>query len=174
MLSSKNDLRGDMSRRYVKAIESLESAESDRARYYPLQCAAKEAFVCGKFEQAKKFARELQSVTAGIGSDEPDAGQGIHDANLVLGRLALRDGGIDEAKEYLLAAGRTSGSPRLNSFGPNMSLAKDLLEQGEYEVVLEYFELCDLFWEMDQGRLEKWRRQVKRFLIPDFGANLIF
>ena len=159
--------------KYIKAIEDLGDARNEWASYYPLQQAAKLAFVQGEFEEAEKYARELQSLTAGF-VDEQDKGQGIHDANLVLGRLALRKGDVDDAKGYLLAAGQTSGSPGLNSFGPNMSLAKDLLEQGEQEVVLEYFELCRLFWEMDQGRLDKWVKQAKRGRVPDFGANLLF
>ena len=37
------------------------------------------------------------------------------------------------AAEYLLKAGATSGSPQLDSFGPNMSLAKDLLGKDQRE-----------------------------------------
>jgi hypothetical protein len=55
-----------------------------------------------------------------------------------------------------------------------MSLAKDLLEQGEEEVVLEYFELCRAFWEMHRGRLDEWTSTVKNGSIPDFGANLVY
>jgi hypothetical protein len=62
----------------------------------------------------------------------------------------------------------------MNSFGPNMSLAKDLLEKGEREVVLEYFELCRKFWKLHTGRLDDWSRDVKAGRIPDFGANLVY
>jgi hypothetical protein len=62
----------------------------------------------------------------------------------------------------------------MNSFGPNMSLAKDLLEKGEREVVLEYFELCRKFWKMDNGRRNDWSQEVKAGKIPDFGANLVY
>jgi len=40
-----------------------------------------------------------------------------------------------------------------NSFGPNVSLAKDLLEKGERDTVVEYFEACKKFWKMDRGIL---------------------
>jgi hypothetical protein len=55
-----------------------------------------------------------------------------------------------------------------------MSLAKDLLEKGERNVVLEHFELCRKFWKMDRGRLDQWSQDVKAGKIPDFGANLVY
>ena len=67
-----------------------------------------------------------------------------------------------------------AGSPQMNSFGPNMSLAKDLLEKGERQAVLDYFELCRKFWKMDNGRLNDWSQEVKAGKIPDFGANMVY
>ena len=63
---------------------------------------------------------------------------------------------------------------KMDSFGPNMSLAQDLLTKGERDVVLEYFELCRHFWKMENGRLTKWGQEVKAGRIPDFGANLVY
>ena len=45
------------------------------------------------------------------------------------------------ANAYLLAVGRTPGSPQLNSFGPNMALAAELLQKEVRDTVLQYFEL---------------------------------
>ena len=55
-----------------------------------------------------------------------------------------------------------------------MSLAKDLLEKGERDVVLEYFEACRKFWKMGEDDLDKWSKEVKAGTIPDFGANLVY
>ena len=55
----------------------------------------------------------------------------IYQANEVLGRVALREGKREDARRYLRAAGRTPGSPQLNSFGPQFTLARELLEHGE-------------------------------------------
>lgn len=55
----------------------------------------------------------------------------IYQANELLGRAALREGKREEARRYLRAAGRTPGSPQLNSFGPQFTLARELLEHGE-------------------------------------------
>jgi len=124
---------------------------------------AQMAFEAEEFEKAKAYAeRVLHS----------DKGNAVHSGNIVLGRLALKDGRIDEAGQFLIAAGKTSGSPNLGSFGPNMLLAKELLRVGEKDVVLEYFELCSKFWENDS--LEKWTTVVKSGGIPDFGGNLYY
>ncbi|HEV3240561.1 MAG TPA: RNA polymerase subunit sigma-24, partial [Casimicrobiaceae bacterium] len=79
-----------------------------------------------------------------------------------------------DAKQFLLKAGATRGSPQLDSFGPNMSLAKDLLEKGERDTVLQYFELCRKFWKLDYGNLDRWAQEVGAGKIPEFGANLVY
>ncbi|MEI6198193.1 MAG: hypothetical protein WCS42_28075, partial [Verrucomicrobiota bacterium] len=56
------------------------------------------------------------------------------------------EGKPDEAAKYLLAAGKTPGSPQLNSFGPDFALAKELLILGQKEVVLQYLDLVGNFW----------------------------
>jgi hypothetical protein len=91
---------------------------------------------------------------------------------MVLGQVALRDGDKAAARAHLLASGKTKGSPQLNSFGPNMSLAKDLLEVGERDVVQTFFDLCGIFWKNDHGALDRWKNAVAAGRIPDFGANL--
>ena len=53
-----------------------------------------------------------------------------------------------------------------------MLLAKDLLERGETEAVLAYFEMCRAFWNMGGARLDAWRTEVQAGAIPNFGANL--
>ena len=55
-----------------------------------------------------------------------------------------------------------------------MSLAKDLLEHGETNVVLEYFELCRKFWEMEGGKLNDWSKDIRAGKVPEFGANLLY
>ncbi len=60
----------------------------------------------------------------------------------------------------------------MNSFGPNVSLANDLLEKGERDTVVEYFEACKKFWKMDRGRLDDWIALVKDGETPYFGGNL--
>lgn len=70
----------------------------------------------------------------------------VHNANQVLGRVALRRGELARAEQYLLAAGSTPGSPQLMSFGPRMPLARELLEVGNTTAILEYLTLVRRFW----------------------------
>jgi len=128
-----------------------------------LQEAARAAFEAGDLAKARGYA---EAVLANTGED----GYKLHQGHLVLGRIALRADDVAKAKEHLLAAGKTPGSPGLNSFGPNMALAKELLEKEERQVVLEYFKLCGNFWKED--RLDTWAQEVRAGKIPDFGANL--
>ena len=55
-----------------------------------------------------------------------------------------------------------------------MILAEALLEEGQIEIVLEYFELCRDFWEMHNGRLDRWSADVAAGRVPRFGANLLY
>jgi uncharacterized membrane protein YeaQ/YmgE (transglycosylase-associated protein family) len=159
--------------RLDKATKELTAASTDENRFYALDSAAKESFNVGKIENANDYAKELLKLAPNFRGNW-NYGNAIQDGNLVLGRIAVRDGRIAEAKNYLLEAGKSPGSPQMNSFGPNMSLAKDLLEKGERDTVLQYFELCRKFWTMDYGKLDEWSQEVRAGKIPRFGANLVY
>jgi hypothetical protein len=100
-----------------------------------------------------------------------DYGNIVHESHNALGRAALRQGDIAEAKRQLLEAGRTPGSPQLDSYGPDMTLARELLEKGERAAVLEYFELCRRFWKDEAHLLDRWSQAVREGRTPDFGGN---
>ena len=135
--------------------------------------AAKAAFDKGNYSAARTYAEELATLTPKYKGDW-NYGNAIQDSNVVLGRLALRDGDVAAAKAFLLEAGKSTGSPQMNSFGPNLSLANALLQKGEKDVVIEYLNACKKFWEMDRGRLDDWIALVKAGKTPDFGANLLY
>jgi len=127
---------------------------------------AKAALAADEVEKAVAYARE----GLGPGSN----GQSTFDCNMVLGEVALRNGNVAEAAQYLIASGKSSGSPALDSFGPNMSLAKALLEKGEVDVVLKFFDLCKAFWTGHAQLLDGWSETVRKGGIPNFGANLLY
>lgn len=159
--------------RLDSTTKRLAAAATEQDRFYALNDAAKQSFVLGKTKDACKYARELLALLPKFQSDW-NYGNAVQDANLVLGRIAVAEGHMAEAKQHLIESGKSKGSPQMNSFGPNMSLAKDLLEKGERDVVLEYFELCRKFWKMDRGQLDQWGQEVKAGKIPNFGANLFY
>jgi len=98
----------------------------------------------------------------------------VHHGHLILGRVALAARDLRSARQELLAAGNTPGSPQLNSFGPNMELALQLLRAGDHEVVLEYLSLCRRFWQLGQPQLDHWTSDVMAGREPAFGAHLLY
>jgi len=157
----------------LRRIDKLAKATTEEKRFYALDAAAKISFEVGKIDEASKYAQELKMLLSKF-KDNWNYGNAIQDTNLVMGRIALSENRAEDAKEYLLNAGRSPGSPQMDTFGPNMSLAEDLLGKGERETVLQYFELCRKFWRMNRGRLDAWRDAVKAGRIPDFGPNLLY
>ena len=127
---------------------------------------AKAALAAGALDKAVAYAKE------GLGPNGGIDGQSTFDCNMVLGQVALRNGNVAEAAQYLTASGKSSGSPALNSFGPSMSLAKELLEKGQSDTVLEFFTLCKAFWVDHAKLLDTWSETVHKGGVPNFGANL--
>jgi len=146
-------------------------AGSDPIRRNPfLPRLTKAAFAADDYARAAGYADEaLSAAKQGVFWWTGDA---IHQGNIVLGRLAMGKGDVEEAKRALLAAGRTPGSSSLASTGPNMQLAKELLDRGEADTVIRYLEECGTFWEANRGKLAEWIVLIRAGLKPEFGANL--
>ena len=162
---------GGESSRAVQALEQFTRAHQSAdgiERTGLLVPLAKAAFMAERYDDARAYAATmLEEAPSGW-----DEGNQLHHGNLILGRIALLEDDVEQAKHHLLEAGKVSGSPQLGSFGPNMRLAADLLDRGERDVVLEYLELCSNFW--PRGELEDWAALVQAGRIPDFGANLVY
>ena len=156
-----------------KALEQYEIAyelSTDKERDVLLQSHAKVSLAANKPKIAKEYAEKMLSQN----SPGWNYGNNIHHGNIILGKIALASNDLEEAKKRLIEAGKTPGSPQLNSFGPDMALANELLKKGEKDVILEYLELCAKFWKRAQylQKLHKWSAEVKDGKIPDFGPNL--
>jgi len=156
-----------------EAADSLAGNPSPYDRFSILTKAEIPTFECGKRELAKSYAIEVLAKAPDF-QRYWNYGNAIHKSHIVLGRYYLAKGDVDSACQELLLAGRTPGSPQLDSFGPNMSLARELLTMGRRETVLQYFDECKVFWRSDFGALTKWRIMIRLHLMPDFGANLLF
>lgn len=139
--------------------------------YAQLKGLALDAFYCDNDMKAHTYATKLLELSRDDGQWSPDLS--FHAGNIILGRVALKGGDLKEAKDRLLEAGKALpvAIPMLHGFGPNMMLAKELLEKEEKEVVLQYFEACEKFWP-EKATLDEWREIVRGGGIPDFGLHL--
>jgi len=168
------DLRTKFAKQALVEYEkALKTVKNKLEKFYILPNATKAAFEAGEYKKAELMALELLSESQDNKNDW-NYGNAVHHGNLILGRISLQKGEIEKAKEFLMKAGETPGSPQLNSFGPNMTLARELLEKGEKEIVLKYLKKCSKFWKCDRGRLQKWGIEIENGEIPEFGANLYY
>jgi serine/threonine-protein kinase len=166
---------------YDLTVEALKKAPNEMLQQVlpDLQIdLAHAALEANETELAKQHATETLQKNTDETSDH--YGNVIHNANQILGRCALREGKLADAKAYLLKAGATPGSPQLNSFGPQMQLARELLEKGEKETVLQYLDLVSKFWASDNEEsapgkqiseehaalIAGWKREIAEGKIP--------
>ena len=150
--------------------QSLDKTDNEK-RFVALDQLAVDAFAAGDSVKAQQYASELLRLAPEF-KNSWNYGNAIHKGNMILGLVALQHGDIPGAKQYLLASGQTPGSPQLDSFGPNMTLAKALLEKGETDTVVAYLESCKVFWKMGGRELQNWIVLVKGGGNPDFSSNL--
>ncbi|MDP3509438.1 MAG: hypothetical protein Q8T09_15805 [Candidatus Melainabacteria bacterium] len=149
--------------------EALRKEPEQNRQYYMLDDLAELAFNAGNLEEASEAALKSLSLAFTFGQDWND-GNAIHNANSILGRIALKKDDIEAAKKHLALAGETTGSPQLNSFGPEMTLAEELFVIGEIESVVAYLEACKRFWSSgcERGALDRGIAQLRSGEIPNF------
>lgn len=167
-------------RDFVQEREPALQNKTDAAKVPDLRVLAAAAFDAGDLDKAEKFANELQVAGRNLqvaAKDRPfyanKIANALHVSNTVLGLVALEKGRVEAAKDYLLASSKVSdGSGLLTLGGPEMLLAKRLIEKGERETVIRYLDDCAVFWKNDRGKLEKWKGIINNGGMPDFGGNL--
>jgi tetratricopeptide (TPR) repeat protein len=165
------DDKAALAKKALSLRESSLETTDNAQRFYELGDLAKSALESGELNKAQQYASELLQMAPKF-NDNWNYGNAVHHGNNILGLVALQRGDISGAKEHLLAAGKTPGSPQLDSFGPNMTLAKELFEKGERDTVLTYLQSCSKFWKMGGDSLQAWIATINGGGTPDFGANL--
>ncbi|MDE0002593.1 MAG: hypothetical protein OXQ29_07850 [Rhodospirillaceae bacterium] len=128
---------------------------------------AKSAFDGERYPQARSYAMTMLNTDP----DHPEYARRLHVGNIVVGRVALREGDVQLAKYHLLEAANVPRSPAIAQTGPSMTLALALLRRGERDVVLEFLERIDPLW--DSTVLDDWVAMIEAGRVPDFGANLV-
>src|SRR5437867_8913684 len=94
----------------------------------------------------------------------------VQRANTILGRVALRTGRLADAKQYLLDSADPGAAKDIALSGPTLVLAKELIEQGERDVVLRYLEICLKLWPRGENILRIWIADIKTGRTPNLGA----
>jgi hypothetical protein len=157
--------------------------ESERERPQLLRDLTRAAFWAGEYQLAKTYTREWLEVAQQLqkapepatknqrSAREADWGDAIHDANMILGEIALSESKTREAAAFLIEAGKATNGWTLTSYGPDLALVNDLLDLGERQAVLTFFDECDVFWIGGRDRLAKWRKSVQAGQKPDFGMG---
>jgi hypothetical protein len=143
----------------LKAAEEM-ALQSTAARTLSLPYLASLAIQAGEIDKADLYARETLQTPS-------PAWDSIHTGNVVLGLVALRHNDVASAKTYLLAAARTKGIARMERWGPNLALAKELVERGENQIVLEYLQACKA-WAIQNPKLDEWIATLKGGHAPDW------
>ena len=160
-LTLDGDPRGALEQ-FEAAFEGAEGAE----RLHQLEDLARAAMRAEEFERAQAYATELLALAPQFEGDWAH-GNAVHWGHVVLGHLALQRGALEEAAAELVRAGRTPGSPQLDSFGPDLTLARELAAREERACVLDYLEGVGRFWEFGRERLEGWTAELRAGRVPD-------
>lgn len=164
--------RRDLAVRAMDASEeALDLAHGADQRRLVLPDGAQAAYEAGASVRAGLWADEMLGDADGH-QDDTSYSDEIHYGNIVLGLLALQKADVKTAGNDLVQAAAIAGNPHLDTFGPNMMLAQELLRKGDRKPVLEYFDSCARFWTSGDKRLKRWRAEVNAGAMPDFGANL--
>lgn len=116
----------------------------------------REAVDAGELAKAKSYATELLEGNAQI------EGSAAYDANTVLGLVALRQGSVSQARQYLLEAGKAPAAGQIAPFGPDFTLARELLAKGEKDAVLEFLASCKGFWKEGAEQVDMMIASVKQ------------
>ncbi len=101
----------------------------------------------GDLDAALEAADRL--LEAGSASDVDDWNRGnlLHHGHIVRGKVFLRRGDVESATMELRAAGSVPPSPQLESFGPDLGLALDLVRHGQDAAVVGFLRDVLAFWD---------------------------
>lgn len=154
---------------YQKALTST----SDSLTRFGLTISiANAAIEAGNLATAGKAAKSLLRRAA-LHQTSFQYGNAIDCAHIVLGKIALAQNRIKAAVSQLMAAGNTPGSPQLNSFGPDFSLAQSLLAMGLRSEVLLYIRMVQRFWRNHDDVIEHWVSVIQSGGNPDFRIKFL-
>lgn len=114
----------------------------------------------GDFDRLYMLAKEYLDLAA-IFPCHAHYGNAVHKSNRIFGLIALKNNDITQAENYLIEAGKSTGSPNLNSFGPELDLANELLVHGKTQAVITYLQSVRKYWNGRESLIDEWIRKIK-------------
>ena len=129
---------------------------------------ARAALRIGDYNRALAYGEEILAKT---GQYEVVSGYSTGVGHSLRGVAALHLGNLELAKRDLLDSA-VDPSGVLDWNGPELRLAKELLEKGERQTVLEYFARYRPFWSAGRARLDAWSDTIRNGGVPDFSGYL--
>lgn len=145
--------------RYEESLQKLEETPydtlsySDKLRYVRLN-----VIHSARFDTQEVALENIDRLNSGLMPSlffwRKD-GDVSHKTNIAKSWLALREGELEQAIHFLHESTNTSGSPVLGSFGPDMSVIRELYKRGHKEAVLEFLKRTDDFWDNERAMENK-------------------
>jgi hypothetical protein len=139
---------------------------------FVLPALAEAAFDAGELGKARGYGERMLAQVPKL-SCAGMKGTAIHQGHTILGRVALAEGDVEQARARLRSAATMLDGELLVFFpprGPNTALAKELLEHGEKACVLDYFRECAAQWYRGGAPLTRWIKVIEEGGIPNFEA----
>ena len=124
----------------------------------------KSCLLAGVIEDSLRFTRQLKD-NWGLFDRYTNEGGMLNEYHTLMGRHALREGEREQAIEHLLLSAEVKRpSATMKSFGPNTTLARELLLKSEDEAVLAYLDRIARFWKAEHAAL--WKDKIAQGKTP--------
>jgi hypothetical protein len=135
-------------------------ADPDLKQFHDLRRDLRRTFLDGNYPSAKLLAAQYLALAVKYPCDK-GYGDAIFLANSYLGRISFKAGDVTAASNYLLEAGKTPGSQLLDSVGPDLALANQLLNAGQVGTVIRFLQQIRVFWKPGQRQIDSWTADIE-------------
>lgn len=166
------ELKGQLSHLYslwegheTEAFDELEKlcqGPDSEDLLYEMSNLPSRAFDANDFKKAAKYANRVVELCEKY-RDNWHYGNAWNKAHTVLGRIALKNGDLERAKNHLDLSSINIATPQTTSFGPSLDLAKDLAKANEKAAVIQYLDAHERLCGVDND----WAFQVRYELEND-------
>lgn len=138
---------------------SNQNVTSKLTRFYDMEDLINFAYKEGSYGKATTLIAEYLELASTYRSNW-NYGNAVHNSNQILGFISLEKNDVAGAANYLVEAGKSTGSPQLDSFGPNLDLATELLSRGERDAVVSYLLGIRKFWNGKESMVDDWVQKI--------------